>query len=158
MRPIAACAMVMVERTRVSQVTPETPSIPRAMVLTVSCALSRRPGFLATVAPEKLASQELDASVGASGPHAFSVRLSAVRYRRIRVHRIPPRVRDDREPPLEWDGTANHIVWFAFLKNRNIFAKRAGQVFADLPVRQIKQPVRQQIAGWVELSAKPVAA
>src|SRR5258708_38624325 len=27
----------------------------------------------------------------------------------------------------------------------------------DLPVRQIKQPVRQQIAGWVELSAKPVA-
>ena len=32
MRPIAACAMVMVERTRVSQVTPESPGIPRAMV------------------------------------------------------------------------------------------------------------------------------
>src|ERR1700738_2397669 len=30
--------------------------------------------------------------------------------RRIRVHRIPPRVRDNREPPLEWDGTANHIA------------------------------------------------
>jgi hypothetical protein len=44
--------------------------------------------------------RQLDASVGASGPHAFAVRLSAVRYRRIRVHRIPPRVRDDREPPL----------------------------------------------------------
>src|ERR1700686_3183487 len=100
MRPIAACAMVMVERTRVSQVTPETPSIPRAMVLTVSCALSRRPGFLATVAPEKLASQELDASVGASGPHAFSVRLGAVRQKRRRVHRIPPNVRDDRDTPL----------------------------------------------------------
>src|ERR1700730_13827775 len=31
-RPIAACAMVVVERTRVSQVTPESPGIPRAMV------------------------------------------------------------------------------------------------------------------------------
>src|SRR6266851_5398750 len=32
MRPIAARAMVVVERTRVSQVTPESPGIPRAMV------------------------------------------------------------------------------------------------------------------------------
>ena len=40
MRPIAACAMVVVERTRVSQVTPESPGIPHAMVLTVSFALS----------------------------------------------------------------------------------------------------------------------
>jgi hypothetical protein len=58
---------------------------------------------------EKLASQELDASVEASGPHDFSVRFSAVRYRRIHVHRIPPRVRDDREPPLMWDGMAENI-------------------------------------------------
>src|SRR3984893_16866956 len=32
MRPIAACAMIVVERTRVSQVTPESPGTPRAMV------------------------------------------------------------------------------------------------------------------------------
>ena len=32
MRPIAACAMGVVKRTRVSQVTPESPGIPRAMV------------------------------------------------------------------------------------------------------------------------------
>jgi hypothetical protein len=32
MRPIAACAMSVVERTRVSQVTPESPGMPRAMV------------------------------------------------------------------------------------------------------------------------------
>ena len=32
MRPIAACAMVVVERTRVSQVTPESPGTPRAVV------------------------------------------------------------------------------------------------------------------------------
>jgi hypothetical protein len=28
---------------------------------------------------------------------------------------------------------------------------------ADLPVGQIKQPVRQQIAGWIERFAKPIA-
>src|SRR3979409_820831 len=32
MRPIAACAMSVIERTRVSQVTPESPGIPHAMV------------------------------------------------------------------------------------------------------------------------------
>jgi hypothetical protein len=39
--------------------------------------LSPATGFLATVAPEKLASQELDASIGASGPHDFAVRKKA---------------------------------------------------------------------------------
>ena len=33
----------------------------------------------------------------------------AVRQKRIRVHRIPPHVRDDRETPLVWDGTATRI-------------------------------------------------
>jgi hypothetical protein len=49
----------------------------------------RRSGFFVTVIPEKLASQELDASVEASGPHDFSVRFSAVRQKRRCVHRIP---------------------------------------------------------------------
>src|ERR1700736_2395828 len=79
MRPIAACAMIVVERTRVSQVTPESPGIPRAMVYGLYRALPGEPGFLATVAPEKLASQELDTSVEVSGPHDFAVRLSAAR-------------------------------------------------------------------------------
>src|SRR6202795_3438345 len=77
MRPIAACATIVVERTRVSQVTPESPGIPRAMVYGLYRALPGEPGFLATVTPEKLASQELDTSVGVSGPHDFAVRKSA---------------------------------------------------------------------------------
>jgi hypothetical protein len=52
-------------------------------------ALSPVTGFLATVASKKLASQKLDASIGASGPHDFAVRVSAVRQKRIGVHRIP---------------------------------------------------------------------
>jgi hypothetical protein len=51
--------------------------------------------------------RKLDASVGASGPHDFAVRLSAVRQRHRHVHRIPSRVRDDRETPHYRDGTAN---------------------------------------------------
>ena len=75
------------------------------MVLTVSFVLSPVIGLFCH---RHLAdtSARLDASVEASGPHDFAVRLSAIRQRRIRVHRIPPRVRDDREPPLEWDETA----------------------------------------------------
>jgi hypothetical protein len=61
---------------------------------------------------------QLDASVEASGPHDFAVRFSAVRQRRIHVHRIPPRVRDDREPPLLWDETAMDIEMF--LPNREM--------------------------------------
>jgi hypothetical protein len=61
----------------------------------------RRSGFLVTVIPEKLASQELDASVEASGPHDFAVRKkSALVFGAARVHRILSRVRDDLEPPL----------------------------------------------------------
>ena len=45
-------------------------------------ALSPATGFLATVIPEKLASRKLDASIGASGPHAFAVRMARARLPR----------------------------------------------------------------------------
>ena len=49
------------------------------------------PGDRALLPPSsaKTVFRELDASVGASGPHDFAVRLSAIRQERIRVHRIP---------------------------------------------------------------------
>src|SRR6202043_3662680 len=53
---------------------PETSGIPHAMVLRLIARSPRGPGSFAPVIPEKLASQELDASVGAPGPHAFAVR------------------------------------------------------------------------------------
>jgi hypothetical protein len=40
-------------------------------------------GSFATVIPEKLASQELDASTAASGPHDFAVRVMRIRLARI---------------------------------------------------------------------------
>ena len=78
MRPIAACAMVEVERTRVSQVTPESPGTPRAMVYGLFRALPGDRAFLPP-SPAKVAFRELDASVGASGPHDFAVRSSTFR-------------------------------------------------------------------------------
>ena len=71
MRPIAACAMVVVERTRVSQVTPESPGIPRAMVYGLYVP-SPAIGFLATVT--RGTDRRLDTSTEMSGPHDFAVR------------------------------------------------------------------------------------
>jgi hypothetical protein len=62
---------------------------------------SLRNGFtayivLSSVGPSSLSpslrrkeSTQLDASIGASGPHDFTVRIRAVRYRHIRVHCDP---------------------------------------------------------------------
>jgi hypothetical protein len=52
--------------------------IPCAMVLTVSCVLSLGTGLCCPIISE-IISRSLDTSVGVSGPHAFSVRISAVR-------------------------------------------------------------------------------
>jgi hypothetical protein len=113
--PAASCALGSGVCTRVfTAEAPESSGIPHAMVLTVSSALSPVIGLSCHRHPRDAQHhRELDASVEASGPHGFAVRISAVRYRRLRVHRIPSRVRDDREPPLEWDGTAENkpVIW-----------------------------------------------
>jgi hypothetical protein len=76
----------VVERTRVSQVTPESPGIPHAMVYGLYVP-SPANGSFATVAPEKLASQELDTSTAMSGPHDFAVRITR---RSLSAHPRPP--------------------------------------------------------------------
>jgi hypothetical protein len=40
------------------------------------------------------------------------------------VHRIPPRVRDDREPPLRWDETARDIPVFRGRREAEYFSDR----------------------------------
>jgi hypothetical protein len=72
----------------VTTVTPDSPGIPRAMVLTVSFVLSPVTGLFCH--RHRAVARQLDASVGASGPHDFAVRVSVARPARRRVHRIPP--------------------------------------------------------------------
>ena len=69
------------------QVRREHPGLPCAMALRLIRALPGRAGLVVTVALEKLASQELDASIGASGPHDFAVRVT--RLRPARASRPP---------------------------------------------------------------------
>src|SRR5437762_5622286 len=66
---------------------------------TAYSALSPVNGSFATVAYEKLASQELNASTAAPEPHDFAVRFTHARLRALRVHRISPHVRDDGQRP-----------------------------------------------------------
>jgi len=84
--PAASCAMI--ERTRVTTSTPESPGIPARNGFTVYSALSpvtglfchRRPRIwscLSPVGPTQL--RELDASVVASGSHDFAVRNNIAR-------------------------------------------------------------------------------
>ena len=94
MRPPPRVRWQNAKSTRVGQVTPESPGIPRAMVLTAYSVLSPVTGLCCHRHRRSLLRQ-LDTSVGASGPHGFAVRISAARprkvfaLRRCRVHRIP---------------------------------------------------------------------
>ena len=84
----------------VTTVTPETPGIPRAMVLTAYSALSRVTG-LSCHPRRRSCLHQLDASVGASGPHDFAVREK--RHSSFDVAASTAsrtNVRDDRETPL----------------------------------------------------------
>jgi hypothetical protein len=94
------------------------------MVLTVSFALSPVTGFLATVAPEKLASQELDASVGASGPHDFAVRLTRHSSKALQASTASRPTLMTWPTPLCRDGTAESIKLFLPIGEAKYFCER----------------------------------
>ena len=79
------------------------------MVLTVSFVLSPVIGL--SCHRRFALAAKLDASVEASGPHDFAVRVSAIRQKhQPRPPHPVPNVRDDRDTPLMWDGMARLIV------------------------------------------------
>jgi hypothetical protein len=121
--PAAACAT---KSTRVSNHRyAASAGIPCAMVLRLMSRSPRGPGSFAPVIPEKLASQELSASVGAPGPHAFAVRNSIARLATpLRPPHPAPNVRDDREAPLLWVRDGEENTQFLIFRKRNICAWR----------------------------------
>ena len=110
--PAASCAYGELRSTRVfTASSPERPGTPARNGLRL---IPRSPEIgLSCLRRLRRLRRKLDTSVEVSGPHDFAVRLSAARQEHIRVHRIPSRVRDDREPPLMWDGTAiiSEVIW-----------------------------------------------
>ena len=100
---------------------------------TAYSALSLATGLVCHHRPrDAFASRELDASVGASGPHGFAVRFGPTR---LEASKRPPHpaanVRDDRETPLwkERDGR-KYRPDSVFLKNR-IFLQRGLDRLSD---------------------------
>jgi len=89
------------------------------MVLTVSCVLSLGTGLFCSHRRAKPGFAQLDTSVGVSGPHAFSVRISAVRPHDqscappTRPSHPDPRFVTTRDPPLlpAQDGRIMHLIW-----------------------------------------------
>ncbi len=106
-KPGARCTRGLVRRmckrmrTRAYRFSGGIPAFPARWFCGLFRALPGERAFLPPSPPEKLASQELDASVAASGPHDFAVRVSHARQAQpSRPPHPAPNVRDDREAPL----------------------------------------------------------
>jgi hypothetical protein len=103
------------------------------MVLTASFVLSPVTGLFCHRHPADY-SAKLDTSVGASGPHDFSVRVSAVRpWRHPRPPHPAPNVYDDRETPLRGNGTAGDIEVIWVNREAEYFCRGGWTGFGDLP-------------------------
>jgi len=76
--------------------------------------------------------RQLDASVGATGPHGFAVRGRRIRLMHRHVHRIPPHVRDDRETPLL--PGQDDLALLLFLPNRQATQFRKSEIRSGKPV------------------------
>src|ERR1700760_2644126 len=79
---------MLVARGVVTTGSPEHPAFPAQWFYGLLRALPGDRALLPPSPPRRLP-RELDASVGASEPHDFAVRVGAVRQERLRVHRIP---------------------------------------------------------------------
>ena len=108
MRPIAACAKVVVEGTRVSQVTPESPGTPHAMVYGLYVISSASPALLPP-SPARL-DANLTPALGVSEPHDFTIRFqrSGQKRRPRPPHPRPASV--TLQCPSGWDGMARDIA------------------------------------------------
>src|SRR6202795_4190991 len=140
--PAASCAMIVVERTRVTTSTPESPDVParngfngflrallgdRALLPPSPCGLKVLSSPVEPNEPPQdltLASRRQDTTTSPSESSAVVLHAANRSRRAIRpalashaqhccVHRIPPRVRDDRDTPLVWDETAAviEVIW-----------------------------------------------
>jgi hypothetical protein len=108
--PAASRAKVIKHTSVVTTGSPVSPGLPCAMVLTAYFVLSPVTG-LCCHRRLRNCFRQLDASVGASGPHDFAVRASAARLAPLpRPSHPAPNVRDDAYAPLVrtgWRGASH---------------------------------------------------
>ena len=107
--------------------------------------------------------RKLDASTGASGPHDFTVRFSAVRRGHLHVHRDPPNVVTLANAP-EQDGMATDMPQFLTSGKAKYFLffdlTRFPKTGSDLPVGLLCRTRRIHICPCKpsRANARPIAA
>ena len=109
--PAASCAKWVVQNAHeYSQRSHrKSPGIPARNGLRLTSCSPRRSGFLVTVAGGVLTADLTPAS-RRQDHTIFPYASAPIVHRRIRVHRIPLRVRDVAQRPSVWSGMANHIA------------------------------------------------
>ena len=111
--------MVVVERTRAYRSHRNHPAFPTQWFTAYSALSPVRRAFWPP--SSALLYANLTPASGCQDHTASPSASSALVRSAISVHRIPPRVRDDRETPLMWDETARimDLIWVA--RKRKIF-------------------------------------
>jgi hypothetical protein len=71
-----------------------------------------------------------------SGPYDFAVRAGSLAWRTVRVHRIQPRVRDDRDTPLH-GVDANNVKLICIFCKQEFMIKRKSRPDRVDPVKEI---------------------
>jgi hypothetical protein len=134
--PAVSCAIGVKKYAHEHTGSAEASDIPCAMVLRlISC--SPRSGRARCHRRRRNGFHQLDASIGASGPHDFTVRFRTVRQRHIRVHRIPSRACDDRETPLV-PGRDEIDILLIWVRRQVNFGKSEIEAIQSRALRQVR--------------------
>src|SRR3977135_188924 len=173
--PAASCALVVVERTRVTTSTPESPGIParngfngflralpgdRALLPPSPCGLKVLSSRVEPNEPPQdltPASRRQDHTTSPSASsavvlHAANRSRRAIRpalashAKRCRVHRTPPRVRDDHDTPLWWGGMRRvlDLIWVG-----------GNKYFSENPKKRLDSPVNRLPDGQISRPSRP---
>ncbi len=143
--PAVSRAMCIKKCAHGIQVRRKHSGLPRAMALRL---IRDRPGDRLSCHHHhwKLRFRQLDASTGASDPNDFAVRKCRARQSQPHVHRIPPRVRDDRDRPSCCRETGGVRRLICPTLQRKYFCVRVWTDFGDLPVVPICRRTCETIA------------
>src|SRR5437762_7711547 len=144
--PDAQCARSLAYKIKkhtsiVTTVTPGSPGIPRAMVLTVSFALFPVTGLVCHRRQRKYF-RRLDASVGASEPHDFAVRVTCCSSKApsASIASRPAFVTIASRPSVGRDGRVIILIWVK--RRKEYFCKRDWTAQIRL-IRQAKLAFRR---------------
>src|SRR3984957_14686138 len=107
MRPIAVCAIIVVERTHVSRAHRNHPAFPTQWFY--GCYVLAPVRRACWPPSPACLNANLTPASGCQAHTSLPSASDALVRSTLSVHRIPPRVCDDRETPLWWDGTGRNI-------------------------------------------------